>query len=141
MYVPPAQLKFELFDHALLAPIDGHELSADEAFVSSFLLTARGRRPYTINEIVEAMKTTACKKTSDRRVKGIVRALRQQHGFPIISTKHPPYGYWWCQSTDEMQAFIDEFRSQAMDQLKTLSVMVKRNYPALAGQLKFEETR
>lgn len=39
-----------------------------------------------------------------------------------------------------MEAFIESFRSQALDELRTLSKIIRHNYPALQGQLKFEET-
>jgi hypothetical protein len=38
-----------------------------------------------------------------------------------------------------MEAFIESYRAQALDELHTLSKIVKHNYPALQGQLKFEE--
>lgn len=38
-----------------------------------------------------------------------------------------------------MQAFIESFRSQALDELHTLSKIVNANYPALQGQLKFDD--
>ena len=38
-----------------------------------------------------------------------------------------------------MKAFIESFRKQALDELHTLSKIVRHNYPALQGQLSFEE--
>lgn len=139
MQTDAAQLKFTLFDQALIAPTANLELTESEVFVSSFLLDARTQQPYTLDQIADALtEHTGGARVHERTVKSIIRSLRKVHGFPILSRRHRPYGYWWGQSMEEMKEFIAEFRAQPMDELHTLSVMVKRNYPDLAGQLKFE---
>jgi hypothetical protein len=132
------QLKFELYEQELLNPLRGHELSEMESFIASLLLTASTHRPTSINEIVLAVKEQKGMRLSQRAVKRIIRELRQDHKFPILSRKASPPGYWWCASSDEMKAFIESFRRQALDELHTLSTMIKHNYPALQGQLRFE---
>lgn len=133
-----SQLKFALYEEELLNPLRGHTLSEHENYVASLLLTASSSRPIGIDEIIETARERDIK-LSVRTVKSIVRTLRKDHTFPILSSKKPPTGYWWCQSLEEMQAFIESFRAQAFDELHTLSKIVKHNYPALQGQLKFEE--
>jgi hypothetical protein len=133
------QLKFELYEEELLNPLRGHELSEVESFVASLLLMASTHRPTSIKEIVLAVKEQTGKRLSQRAVKGVIRALRQDHKFPILSRKSSPPGYWWCASAEEMKAFIESFRKQALDELHTLSTIIKHNYPALQGQLKFDE--
>ena len=140
MHTEAAQLKFTLFEQAVLAPLGDRKLTESEAFVASFLLPARTQDPFTLDQIAEALtEHNGGARTGERTIKSIIRSLRKVHGFPVLSRKHPPHGYWWGQSADEMKEFVREFRSQPMDELHTLSVMVKRNYPDLVGQLKFEE--
>lgn len=134
------QLKFEIYERELLNPLRGHELSDVENFIAGLLLTASTHRPTSIKEIVLAVKEQLGKWLSQRAVKSTIRSLRQDHKFPILSRKSTPPGYWWCSSAAEMEAFIESFRRQALDELHTLSTMIKHNYPALQGQLRFDET-
>lgn len=78
------------------------------------------------------------KMPSERRVKSIVRELRKEHGLQILARREAPAGYFWCGSAEEMKGFIDVFSSQAKDELHTLSRIVKRNYPALCGQVRID---
>ncbi len=83
----------------------------------------------------EALK----QRINERMVKKVIRTLRKDHAFPILARKRKPTGYWWCNSVEEMEAFIESFRKQALDELHTLSRIVNHNYPALQGQLRFDE--
>lgn len=133
------QLKFELYERELLNPLRGHELTEIESYIAMLLLTASTHRPTPISEIQEAVKSQTGKRLSKRIVKSTIRTLRQDHKFPILSRKSNPPGYWWCGSVAEMNAFIESWRKQALDELHTLSTIINHNYPALQGQLKFEE--
>lgn len=140
------QLKFELYEQELLNPLRGHELSELECFVASLLLTASTHRPIGIAEIIQAVEQTEHLRlrgrsvpSKERAVKEIIRTLRRDHTFPILARRTKPTGLWWCASSKEMEAFIESFRSQALDELHTLSKIIKHNYPALQGQLTFEE--
>jgi len=133
-------LKFEAFEHELLNPLRGHALTDHESFVANLLLDASSHRPLKIRDIREAMHQSGISALSVRRVKQIVRALRKDHAFPILARRSEPAGFWWCASAAEMEAFIKVFRGQALDELHTLSKIVNENYPALAGQLRLEET-
>ncbi len=132
------QLKFELYEEELLNPLRGHELSDLESFVASLLLTASTHRPIGIAEIIEEVERQKNLRLTERKVKGIIRTLRKEHTFPILARRKKPTGYWWCASAQEMEAFIESFRAQALDELHTLSKIVKNNYPALQGQLRFD---
>lgn len=136
-----AQLKFVLFEEELLNPLQGHELSEVDKYVASLLLTAATHRPIGIAEIRRRAAEALGKKLSSRSVKAIIRSLRKNHAFPILARRKKPTGYWWCASVEEMEAFIESFRSQALDELHTLSKIVKHNYPALQGQLKFDDAQ
>lgn len=133
------QLKFEIYERELLNPLNGHELTEVESYVAVLLLTASTHRPMSISEITVAVKAQTGKQLSQRIVKSTIRTLRKDHKFPILSRKSAPAGYWWCGSIEEMNAFIESFRKQALDELHTLSTIIKHNYPALQGQLRFEE--
>lgn len=134
-----SQLKFTSFEEELLQPLRGHELTETEEFVASLLLTASTHRPYTGKEISEAVKSRFGKKLSQREVMDTIRQLRKEHDFPIVARRSKPPGYWWCGSAKEMEAFIEYVRKHTLDEMHTLSKIVKRHYPALAGQLSFAE--
>ncbi|HYX72155.1 MAG TPA: hypothetical protein VE732_05240 [Nitrososphaera sp.] len=135
------QLKFKLYEEELLDPLRGHALTEIERFIASLLLDATTDKPIGIAEIIRAYAAHSGKRISDRIVKGIIRRLRKEHAFPILARRSKkPTGYWWCGSAAEMEMFIESFRSQALDELHTLSTIIKHNYPALLGQLKFDET-
>ncbi len=133
------QLKFNLYEQELLNPLRGHKLSEMESYVASLLLTADTHRPIGIAEIIVSVKSSLEMPISERLVKRVIRTLRKDHAFPILARKKKPSGYWWCASASEMEAFIESFRKQALDELHTLSKIVTRNYPALQGQLRFDD--
>jgi hypothetical protein len=135
------QMKFKLFEEELLKPLRGHELSDLEMFVASLLLTANTFQPIGISEIIDAIEAKDGRRVSQRTIKDIIRTLRKDHTFPILARRSKPTGYWWCGSAAEMEAFIESFRAQALDELHTLTRIVKHNYPALQGQLNFEDVK
>jgi hypothetical protein len=135
------QLKFQRFEDELLNPLSGHELSDVERFVANLLLDASRENPVGIRRIIEQVSRAKDFDLSERKVKEIIRSLRKDHAFPILASRKPPTGYWWCASADEMAEFIGSFRSQALDELHTLSKIVRHNYPALMGQLSLEDAR
>ena len=130
----------KLFESELFNPMLGHELTDREFYVGYLLLQASKQRPLGNDDIRRSMQLyfEETEEISERMVKNIIRKLRKDHAFPIISSRTKPAGYWWCQSKEEMEGFIETFRSQALDELHTLSRIVKNNFPALAGQLTFE---
>lgn len=132
------QLKFEVYEEELLNPLRGHELTGLESFIASLLLTASSHRPIGNSEIVRCYESIHKKRLSERLVKDTIRSLRRDHNFPILARRTQPAGYWWCKDACEMEMFIESFRSQALDELRTLSRVVRSNYPALVGQLKLE---
>jgi hypothetical protein len=155
----PEQLKFALFEREMIDPLKGHELSEPERYVACLLLEASSTRPLRITDLIVSLTKHFGKHPqpqgglqvgkadlsplpasfNERRVKRIIRTLRHDHALPILARRSPPRGLWWCSSIDEMLEFISDFRSQALDELTTLSKIVKHNYPALAGQLELTE--
>ena len=140
-----AGLKFGLFEREMIDPLDGHELSNDQLLVALLLLDASSARPIGISEIQDALISGSLRgeikmesPATDRAIKALIRSLRREHQFPILSRKGKPAGYWWCASSAEMEQWIHEFRSQALDELTTVSKIVRANYPMLAGQLRLD---
>jgi hypothetical protein len=133
------QLKFELYEVELISPLAGRELTKLEKYVASLLLDATAAAPIGIADIIRRADAALEIHLTARSVKDTVRTLRKEHKFPVLARRNSPAGYWWCSSLEEMQEFVESYRSQALDELHTLSQMVKHNYPAIAGQLSFTE--
>ena len=133
------QLKFGLFERELINPLHGHELTVLETYIAGLLLDASSERPIDNESIRACVHRAIGQQITSRTVKSVIRDLRRNHHFPIISRRKPPGGYWWCSSPSEMNEYIRTFRSQAVDELHTLSLIVRANYPELAGQLVLED--
>lgn len=140
------QINFQSFESELINPLRGHKLAPLEEYVASLLLDASKERPID-NESIRCaiglrLSEFHLRRAPDQRtVKMIVRALRKDHSFPILASRKRPAGYWWCHSAEEMKDFVETFRSQALDELHTVSRMLRENFPALAGQLRLTEDR
>jgi len=134
----PEQLKFEVYENELLNPLRGHKLTELESYVANLLLDARSDRPIENEMIRISIDLSMNRKVTDRTVKNIIRSLRKEHHFPIVSRRKQPAGYWWCSSKQEMLDYIETFKGQALDELHTLNRIVKANYPELAGQLRLD---
>ena len=130
------QRNYSLFEDELLNPLQGHKLTEMEGYVASLLLSASSERPLDNEAIRTSLQLRFEEIVDPRTVKKIIRSLRKEHTFPIIARRKKPSGYWWCTSKREMEAFIATFRAQALDELHTLSQIVKANFPELAGQLR-----
>src|ERR1044072_5284672 len=133
------QFKFEVLEREQINPLAGHALTELEEFVAVALLNGSSDRPIRIHDLILAAGGRFGEWPNDREIKDVVRALRKDHAFPIISRRSKPPGLWWCASSAEMNEFIESFRKQALDELHTLSKIVRHNYPELAGQLKLED--
>ena len=129
-----AELKFEMFETELL----GHGLTDVEMFVASLLLDASRESPVGIKAIIRQVGQIKGLKINERKVKAVIRSLRKKHAFPILASRRPPAGYWWCASVKEMEEFIRSFKSQAFDELHTISKIVKRRYPSFLGKLSLD---
>jgi hypothetical protein len=133
------QFKFEVFERELIKPLAGLALTEIEAFVAAALFNARSEKPLRIAELIVIVGNRFAEWPTDREIKDLVRVLRKDHAFPILSRRSKPAGFWWCNSEAEMTDFITSFRKQAIDELHTLSRIVRHNYPELAGQLTLED--
>ena len=130
---------FQVFEEEIISPLGGVELSAIESFIASLLLDASSEKPVKMAEIISACADTLGEKISERMVKRIIRSLRLNHAFPIITRRAKPAGYWWCQSVEEMKEFARLWQSQYFDEMRTLHVMMKHNFPRLAGQMRLAD--
>lgn len=132
------QIKFKEFEDELLSPLRGHALTETEEFVASLLLTVSIKRPMIGKEISEAVQKQFEIKLSQRAVMDAIRSLRKEHAFPILARRSKPPGYWWCGSIKEMEEYIQYVRRHTLDEMHTVSRIVRHNYPSLAGQLNFD---
>ena len=90
MSVP--QLKYELFERALINPLHGKNLSREEHLVASMILDATAKQPIGLKRLRDALNEAAQrldwdgakKKFGERDVKDIIRTLRKKHELPIL---------------------------------------------------------
>lgn len=130
---------FQVLEQAIINPLDGQRMTATEEFISILLLEASSEKPIKTDEIIARMKADLNVEISFRELKKIIRSLRRNHAFPILTRRSKPAGYWWCQSIDEMREFARLWQSQYFDEMVTLSVILKTNYPRLAGQMRLDD--
>jgi len=137
-WIAPEQsdLPFEIFEDEVLAPIAGRDLSEIEYFVATLLLRATTEVPVKQAAIIAAARSAKGVTLSERQTRIIVRTLRRDHAFPICSRKGAPAGYWWGRTEAELEEFIRVWKAQFLDEAQTLSIMIKTNFPRLAGQLR-----
>lgn len=132
------QMKFADLEREMLSPLHGLPLSKDELFVATMLLEATAAQPIGIKRLRRALRDAGSPLT-ERHVKDIVRTLRKRHELPILSRRNLGGGFWWCENEAQMKDYVTHARKQPLDELHTLSRIVKANYPRLAGQLSLEE--
>ena len=136
------QLKFEDLEREMLSPLHGLPLTPDELFVATMLLDATAVEPIGIKRLRRALQDhSPARDITEREVKDIVRTLRKLHELPIISRRKKGGGLWWCENEQQMNEYVTHARKQPLDELHTLSRIVKANYPRLAGQLSLEEVK
>ncbi|HEV7700511.1 MAG TPA: hypothetical protein VGO43_09820 [Pyrinomonadaceae bacterium] len=129
-------LPFEILEEEVLAPIRGVDLTSGEFFVASKLLTATSEKPMLQEELIVSALREQELSLSRRGIRTIVRSLRRTHAFPICSRKGKPAGYWWGRSEEELAEFANVFMAQIEDEAQTVAIMLRKNYPRLAGQLR-----
>lgn len=130
---------FEVFEEELINPVKGLPLTETEAFVASLLLSATSEKPMKTIELRTAIKNNLDQDVGFRQIKIIIRNLRRNHAFPILSRRSKPAGLWWCQSVSEMKEFTRMWQSQYFDEMFTLWLIMKNNYPKLAGQMRISD--
>ena len=130
------QLSFETYEDELINPLKGHTLTEIEAYVASLLLDAKEARPRTNEELRDFVSARYHQKLTEREMKAIILSLREEHCFPILASKAPPYGYWWCESSEQMLVQLARVHSEAVGMLSVWSKIAKAHYPELAGQLR-----
>jgi hypothetical protein len=134
------QFKYEDLEREMLSPLRGLPLTRDELFVATMLLEATAAEPIGLKRLRRALQDAGLPMT-ERHVKDIVRTLRKRHELPIISRRQNGGGFWWCENEAQMKDYVTHARKQPLDELHTLSRIVKANYPRLAGQLSLEDAK
>lgn len=134
------QLSFEIYEKEVLNPLRGHNLTPVEEYVANLLLDASKQKPLRNSDICVRVKIRfEMKRLNPRTIKAVIRSLRKNHHFPVLASFIPPYGYWWCKSASEMMEYYEDAHARLKDELHTLSLMIRHNFPAYAGQLKLQE--
>ncbi len=136
MSVP--QLKYELFERVLINPLHGKNLSREEHLIASMILDATAAQPIGLKRLGRGLADADCAVT-ERTVKDIIRTLRKKHELPILSRRNKGGGFWWCEDEQQMRDYYKHASRQPLDELHTLSRIVKANYPVLVGQLTLQE--
>lgn len=130
--------KYELFEQELLNPLRGRKLTREEELVAGMILNASAAQPIGIKRLGRLLRE-AGSPASEREVKDIVRTLRKKHELPILSRRMKGGGLWWCENEEQMKEYVKHASKQPLDELHTLSRIVKANYPRLVGQLHLED--
>lgn len=131
-------LPFETFEEAVMKPWTGIDMTDAERFIAGLILEATTARPIKQAEIIIAVHRDLQCTVTERQVRLIVRNLRRMHGFPVCTRKGAPAGYWWGRTEAELEEFIRVWKAQFVDEAQTLSIMIKKNFPRLAGQMRLE---
>lgn len=127
---------FFIFEEELLNPLNGQQMSAEETFIAQLILDGTSEKPVKMQRIIDEYEEVFGETISERQIKIIIRSFRRERAFPILTRRSKPAGYWWCQSVEEMKNFAQLWQSQYFDEMRTLYIMMKHNYPKLAGQLR-----
>ncbi|HQU82979.1 MAG TPA: hypothetical protein PKY59_07645 [Pyrinomonadaceae bacterium] len=131
---------FHVFEEEVLNPINGQQMSPEETFIAQMILDGTSEKPIKMQQIIDDYVDVFGEKLSERQLKIIIRSFRRDRAFPILSRRAAPAGYWWCQSVAEMKEFARLWQSQYFDEMRTLYVMMKHNFPQLAGQMRLPNT-
>jgi len=98
------------------------------------LNTARMLSRGTAEEPVLGAVLQAHLKCDPRRIKQLMRTLRDEWLLPVSASREEPYGYYIATSQEELIAWARTSRAQAISTLATLYRLLRANIPALAGQ-------
>ena len=74
-------------------------------------------------------------KYSDRRVRAIVHALREESHLAICSCGE---GYYMAETEEELAKFLDFMRDRGLSSLSIVATFKKVSLPAYCGQLSLE---
>lgn len=130
---------FFIFEEEMLNPLNGQQMSAEETFIAQLILDGSSEKPVKMQRIIDEYQEVLGETISERQIKIIIRSFRRDRAFPILTRRSKPAGYWWCQSVAEMKNFAQLWQSQYFDEMRTLYIMMKHNYPKLAGQLRLQD--
>lgn len=130
-------LPFQTLEEELMAPLRGVHLTEVEFETAKILLRATTERPVKQGDVIMRLSMDGMFVTA-RQMRHIIRNLRRMHALPICSRKCSPAGYWWGRTEAELEEFAKVFFAQIEDEAQTVGIMLKKNYPRLAGQMRLE---
>jgi hypothetical protein len=132
------ELPYATYEEAVMKPWSGMDMTQAEQFIAGKILAATSEAPIKQVQIIAAVNRELNCPITERQVRAIVRNLRRVHCFPICTRKGAPAGYWWGRTEEELAEFVKVWKAQFLDEATTLSIMLKKNYPRLAGQLRLD---
>ncbi len=113
----------------LLTP--SFELTNEEEAVLRVLNQCRGKeRAVRVDDL--AQRTSI----NSREVRAIVSHLRRDHRIRIGSSVKKPFGYYMITCPEEAKETADQLWSRAIDLLKTIQVIERRQLPEIEGQIR-----
>lgn len=77
-------------------------------------------------------------KIPERRVRKLIRRLREKHGIPIGSATQPPAGYYIITDPDDLERNYQSSLHRALSILAMGAAMRNKTLPELLGQLRLE---
>lgn len=78
---------------------------------------------------------------SERVARRIVKVLIEQYGCPILSSPHPPAGYYVPETLLEVHDTLVSLKGRALSILTRMARLRKIALPELVGQLQMELSR
>ncbi|HQZ81615.1 MAG TPA: hypothetical protein PLR83_00215 [Pyrinomonadaceae bacterium] len=132
---PNRFLPEETVEEEIINPASSVGLSNIEIVVVGRLLRATTTEPVKQRELIAEVTRESQTLLTNRTVRLMIRRFRRERGFPICSRKGFPAGYWWGRTEPEVEEFAKVFFAQIKDEASTVAIMLKKNYPRLAGQM------
>ncbi len=133
-----SKISVRKFEEVIASSIKGRELNSLEEFIASLLFGTTAARPLKAEEISTLVRMNLSRPLGRRRLKVIIRKFRREYGFPILTRRKHPAGYWWCQSEVELLEFERMWKSQIKDESITLAKMRRWFYRENSGQERLE---
>ncbi len=107
------------------------ELTPEEHSVLSVLQGCQGK-----HAAIQADELSSRTGINERMVRATISHLRRSHRYRIGSSVKKPYGYYMITTPEEAKETADQLWSRAIDLLKTIQVIEKRQIPELEGQIR-----
>ena len=96
-------------------------------FIKAKITKATAEKPITSTQLIKDVRAEFNFITSSRTIRKMILYWQDKEHLPIISSRKHPYGYHFCRSEAEYDAYELEMRNHSIRQFTTIK-MVKMNY-------------